>query len=126
MKHLIISMALVAFMMVPLVGCGDDPHAPKDFGLGRLGTDDRFPNTAKASTADYIPTADELRGMRDMVYYHADQSDVLRLMGHPMEMSRDGSTETWIYPWGDSCTVVFDDGHVETIDYSGPGASDTE
>ncbi len=126
MKRLVISMALAAFMMAPLVGCTDDPHAPKDFGLGRLGTDDRYPNTAKASDANYTPTADELRGMRDMEYYHAGESDVLRLMGHPLEIRENGSLETWTYPWGDSCTVLFDDGYVESIDYSGPGASDTE
>jgi hypothetical protein len=125
MKHIAIG-ALLAALLLPLAGCGDDPHAPKDFGLGRLGTDDRHPNTERASTAPYTPTADELRGMRDMQYYYADQSDVLRLMGHPMEIVRDGSTETWTYPWGDSCTVVFEEGYVETINYSGPGASDNE
>jgi hypothetical protein len=125
MKCLVASAVFVAIIL-PLAGCSDDPHAPKDFGMGRLGTDDRYPNTSKASTADYTPTPAELRGMRDMEYYHANQRDVLRLMGHPMDISRDGMKETWTYPWGDRCTVVFDGDYVDSIAYSGPGASDAE
>ena len=115
--RLILTLTILSAM---LVGCGDDPRAPKNFGKGRLGTDDREPRPAAASTATHIPSEAELAAFRDMEYYHAHYRDVLGLMGHPksIEQTADGS-EAWVYPWGEKCLVNFDTRrYVESVDYT--------
>jgi hypothetical protein len=89
-------------------GCGDDPTAPKYFARGRLGTDDPVPDTSKASTMPYDPTPQELQEFYDLYRYTAGKRDVLRVMGHPMEIweGADGM-ERWRYPWKQSCIVKF-------------------
>jgi hypothetical protein len=114
-------MALLAavFAMV-LSGCGDDPYAPKNFGKGRLGTDDKEPIPAKASVATHLPTEEELGDIRDLETYTGDYRDVLRLMGHPMEITQDAQgNEVWTYPWGSECLVSFDSRrYVKSVDYT--------
>jgi hypothetical protein len=107
-------------LAVVFAGCTDDPHAPKNFGLGTLGTEDREPIPAKASTATHIPTEEELDEFRDLQTYTAHYRDVLRLMGHPMEITEGpDSTEVWSYPWGDECLITLDSRrYVQSVDYT--------
>ena len=116
MKRTIILMLAVA----ALAGCNGD--VGERFPLGPFGTTDLEPNTALAATTPYVPTQRERDTFDDLFTRQATKAEVLRFMGHPMEiyvLDVDG-LERWRYAWGDSCLVVFAGGRVSKNVYIGP------
>ena len=103
-----------------LAGCDGD--LAERFPPGPFGTTDLAPNTSLASTAPYAPTQRERDTFDDLFTRQATKQEVLRFMGHPMEiyvLDVDG-LERWKYPWGDSCIVVFAGDRVFKNVYKGP------
>ncbi len=103
-----------------LYGCIEGTPGER-FPLSPRGTLDLAPNADLGNTAKYTPTQAERNTFDDLFRKAATKPEVLRVMGHPIEIfiGEDGQ-ERWRYPWGSSCIVGFAGNTVSMALYIGP------